>query len=573
MLRMSWRYWIFLIQVLFLSLPVKSQVNFISPLRIPLSLSANFGELRENHFHSGIDIKTQGVTGKEVIAADSGYVYLVYINSTGFGKALFIRHPSGFSTVYGHLESFSPEIEEYARNQQYRNKSFVATIYPPQDRFPIRKGQVIGYSGNTGSSSGPHLHFEVRRSDGEKPVDPEKFDFGIEDNIKPVIERLAIYPASRNSTVNGRKGKIFLNVTGGNGIYRIDDEPVIYGTAGFGITSYDYMENTGNRFGISSIQLVIDSIPWFTYEISQFSFDESRYINAHIDYEASVRSNIDIEKAFVLPNDKLSLYKNFMNNGLFDFSDNRTHKVSITVKDGKGNPSTLAFRVRAGSMPPQDTLAAVTDTSVTVMPYGRDNLFVKAGVKLKIPKGALYDTLYFRYRESSGNHHLFSKVYHLHDVYTPLQKPASLSIIPDSIPAGKASKLLLVRIDEKGLQLASGGKYADGALTANILSFGNYAIGIDTVPPSIYANGLASNPDLSQKSEIRIRIKDDFSGINAYTGTIDGKWALFEYDAKNDVIFYKFDPARLTKGIKHTLVITVSDNCNNISVLSREFFW
>jgi hypothetical protein len=333
------------------------------------------------------------------------------------------------------------------------------------------------------------------------------------------------------------------------------------------------MNNTSNRFGINSIQLLIDSIPWFTYEVSEFSFDESRYINAHIDYDALVRNNIDIERTFVLPNDKLSLYKNFMNNGLFDFSDSKTHRISITVKDGKGNPSILSFRVKAGNMPAQDTVTQVTDSSLIIMPYGRENLFARAGVKLKIPKGALYDTLFFSYRESSGNHHLFSRIYHLHDIYTPLQKPVSLSIIPDSMPSGRSSKLIIVRIDDKGILFASGGKYEDGAVTGNLLSLGNYAIGIDTIPPSIYPNGLASNPDLSQKSEIRIRIKDDFSGINSYTGLIDGKWALFEYDAKNEVIFYRFDPTRLTKGIKHVLVLTVSDNCDNISVLSREFYW
>ncbi len=558
--------------MLFLSFSARGQVNFISPLKIPISLSANFGELRDNHFHSGVDIKTQGVTGKEVVAADSGYIYLVYVNSVGFGKALFIRHPSGYSTVYGHLESFSTEIEEYARNQQYRNKSYVVTIYPPRDRLVVRKGQIIGYSGNSGSSSGPHLHFEIRKSDSEKPVNPQRFNFGIEDNIKPVIERLAVYPVSGNSTVNGRKGKMFFSVTGANGEYDTDDNIVINGTAGFGITSYDYMNNTSNRFGINSIQLVIDSIPWFTYEISEFSFDESRYINAHIDYEALIRSNIDIERTFVLPNDKLSLYKNFMNNGLFDFSDNKIHKVSITVKDGAGNPATISFKVKAGVMPPRDTLA-ISDSLNTVMPYGKENIFVRKGLKLKIPNGALYDTLLFRYRDSQGNHHLFSKVYHLHDIYTPLQKAVTLSIIPDSVPAGRSQKLLLVRIDEKGMQVAAGGRYTEGAVTANLLSLGNYAVGIDTVPPDIYANGLASGTDLSQKSEIRVHIKDDFSGINRYTGLIDGKWALFEYDAKNDVITYKFDPARLARGIKHTLVITVSDNCDNISVFSREFYW
>jgi hypothetical protein len=340
-----------LLSILFISTLVNAQKGqnlLISPLKIPLSLSASFGELRADHFHSGIDIKTQGVTGKEVVASDDGYVYLLLVSPGGFGRAIFIRHPSGYSTVYAHLDRYAPDIEEYVKTKQYENKSFSITIYPPEEKFIVKKGETIAFSGNSGSSSGPHLHYEVRKTNGEKPVNPLLFDFGIDDNLKPVIERLAIYPGSANTNINGRSERVFLNPTGADGNYFLPDntELRINGSAGFGVTCYDFMNNTPNRFGINSLELQIDSIPWFSYEINEFSFYETRFINAHIDYNASIQNNIDIERTFVLPNDKLSLYKNYMNNGLFDFTDNKSHIVKIIAADGSKNKSVLSFIIK-----------------------------------------------------------------------------------------------------------------------------------------------------------------------------------------------------------------------------------
>lgn len=572
----TWRR-LLLIPILFISIVLNAQTDrnlFISPLKIPLSLSASFGELRADHFHSGIDIKTQGVTGKEVVASDDGYVYLLLVSPGGFGRAIFIRHPSGYSTVYCHLDRYAPEIEEYVKTKQYENKSFAVTIYPPEDRFHVLKGETIGFSGNSGSSSGPHLHYEIRKTDGEKPVNPLLFNFGIEDNLKPVIERLTIYPGSGNTYINGRSGILYLNLAGTDGNYSLpgDTELRINGPAGFGVTSYDYMNNTNNRFGINSIELQIDSMPWFSYEINEFSFYETRYINAHIDYEAAMRNNIEIERTFVLPNDKLSLYKNFMNNGLYDFSDNKSHTVKIIVKDGSNNTAVLSFNVKPAVARTSFTREQ-QDSSIRIMPFGKSNLFISEGVKVRIPSGALYDTLRFRFSKSEGNGKLLSDIYHIHNSYTPLQKAYTLSIKVDSIPPGKASKLLIVKLDENKKMSYAGGTFSNGYINADLLSFGNFAISTDTISPVISVNGLTQGADLSEKKEIRVKITDDLSGIKTYTGLIDGKWALFEYDSKYDLLVYKFDPERITKSTNHKLYLRVTDNMDNISVFNCEFKW
>ncbi|MBK9389775.1 MAG: M23 family metallopeptidase [Bacteroidetes bacterium] len=238
---------------------------FISPVNIPLLLSANFGELRIDHFHSGIDVKTQGVTGKEVVATADGQIYRISVSPGGFGKALYIKHPSGYSTVYGHLDKFTDEIEEYVKNSQYDKKSFTVTLYPSGDIFRVKQGEIIAYSGNSGSSGGPHLHYEIRRVDNEKPVNPLLFDFGTSDNIAPVIEKLFIYPITANTSINGKNSIKKLDVSGGHGNFYIpaDREIIINGPAGFGIKSFDLLNDSYNKCDVYSIELIIDSMTVF----------------------------------------------------------------------------------------------------------------------------------------------------------------------------------------------------------------------------------------------------------------------------------------------------------------------
>ena len=568
----------FIIKLLLSGTPGEEPENkslFISPVKIPLSLSANFGELRIDHFHSGLDIKTQGVTGKEIVAAASGYLYRISISPGGFGLALYLRHPEGYSTVYGHLDSFIPEIEEYVISRQYDEKSYMITLWPPKDRFVFKQGDLIAYSGNSGSSSGPHLHYEIRKSNGEIPVNPLFFNFGIEDNIKPVIEKLIIYPVSNKTVINNESKPLKLNVSGGNGKYTIASRNgiSINGPAGFGFQAYDLLNGSFNKCSVYSIELRIDSLPVYNYLMDEFSFNESRYINSHIDFEMYQREGVYAERAFVLPNDKLSLYKKVIHNGIVDFNDGRKHYIEIVVEDFHQNRAQLSFFINPAQTPASGVQVKSDDSNSVVMPYNRNNKFLSKNVAVNIPSGTLYDTLRFEFKRAPGNSATYSDIYHIHNKYTPVHKAYNLSIKPDRVPVGKETKMLIIQVTDDNKKNPLPGEWSNGYLTANPRSFGTFYIGIDTVPPVISSNGLSNGANMTGKTSINIRIRDDLSGIKSYEPEIDGKWALFEYDQKNNLLIYKFDSARIKKGTKHNLTLTVTDNSNNLSTYNCTFTW
>lgn len=566
-----------IISVLFfnvLTINEKDKSLFISPLKIPLLLSANFGETRIDHYHSGMDIRTQSVTGKEVVAAADGFIYRIGVSPGGYGNSIFIRHPSGYSTIYGHLERFAPEIEEYVKTWQYENKSFQAVLWPTREKFQVKQGQLIAYSGNSGASGGPHLHFEIRKSENEIPVNPLLFNFEIRDRIAPVIEKLAIYPINKHTLINNENRVKKIKVTGEAGKYYLPDETEINisGLAGFGIKSFDLLDDSNFKCEVYSIELKIDSIPVFRYVMDAFSFDESRYVNSHIDYETYMRENIYFERTFVLPNDKLSLYKDLVNRGIFNFNKNKIYHAQIIVTDAYNNISTLNFNIKSQS-PNLQTVTKPLPEDVKVMPFNRSNKFSAEKFYLSIPAGALYDTLNFSYKNTAGTKEMLSDLHHVHTVYTPLQKACTISIKPDKILIGKEAKMLIVKLGDDNQKNTMKSNWTNGYLTADIMSFGNYFIGADSVAPEVSSHGFVPGEILSEKRELMINISDAYSGIKSYEPLIDGKWALFEYDQKNNILIYKFDERRISKWTKHNLVLKVADNVDNISTYKCDFIW
>ncbi|MBS0010035.1 MAG: M23 family metallopeptidase [Bacteroidales bacterium] len=544
------------------------------PLDIPLLLSANFGEPRSNHFHSGLDFKTEGVTGKMIYAASDGHVYRLVVSPTGFGKALYIRHKNGLSTVYGHLDAFTPEIEKYVRKYQYENRRFDVNLFPHADEFTVNEGDIIGYSGNTGSSMGPHLHFEVRRSSDEKPLNPAQF-YDIEDNIRPVINAVAVYPAGISSLVNGKKEKLILKTRGNGGKYTSGIiEPVrIHGPVGFGINTFDYLNNSWHKCGVRIINVRLDNKLIYSHTLDEFSFAETRYINSHIDYEEKIQNNTTIQKTFLEPNNRLSIYNHIIDNGVIEFHDGKIHEVEISVADFNDNHSTVSFKIQSDTV----KSSVPVERKGIMMPFSRSNEIKHHDIRLSFPAYCFYDTVFFDYRKAPPDRNgLYSDLHFLHNKYTPVHSSLDIAIkVSGEIDAEHADKLCLVYIDgiNVGSMSFAGGQWNNGFIEGKVRDLGIYAIGIDTVAPEIYPVSFHDGATLGRKDELKISVNDDFSGIGEYEAFIDGKWALFEWDPKNSLLVYRPDEDYISPGSKHKLELRVRDNRDNESLLQLEFYW
>ena len=544
---------------------------FISPMREAPSLSASFAELRADHFHSGIDYRTGGVQGKDVLAVDEGYVYRIGVSPTGFGKALYVRHPSGYSSVYAHLKNFRPDIEEYVRENQYSRKSFTVSLFPQRNQFTVTRGEVIASSGNSGGSSGPHLHFEMRDAATEDPVNPLIFDLGVSDRMRPVIDRVILYPMTRGSAVNNSHGSLSLRTVPTDGSYGISTTslPVVYGEVGLGIKCWDTFDNSPNRCGVYSIELLADGMKVFSFTADRFSYAESRYINAHIDYAARANSGEYIHRLHIQPGDKLSMYDGHLGRGILKFYDDGEHEIKIIVTDTHKNKSWVTFRVKALSKPP---LLPADKSCNKEIPWGRAADFTAVGIRVHFPAGSLYDTLWFSYRSAKNPAGFLSPVHSVHNETVAVHDRIRLSLRPDSVIPGKENKLCLAKINSRGVASYAGGKYSYGFVSGELSSLGDYAVSIDTVPPSARLS-FAAGADLTGKTQFTATIRDTFSGIGSYEMYIDGEWMLAEYDAKNDLLICRPEKNRIKENTTHALELRVTDNCGNSTVTRSQFRW
>ena len=541
-----------------------------NPLSIPLAFSANFGELRSDHFHSGIDIKTGGVIGKVVNAADNGYIYRIGVAPGGFGRALYMRHSNGFSTVYGHLDSFIPEIEQYVKEEQYRRKSFTVNLFPEKDQFKFNRGDVIAASGNSGSSQGPHLHFEVRRSSNENPVDPLKY-YDIYDDIKPVIDRVYIYPLGQKSTVNGFNQTVRFSITGEKGSYRLTSPlPIkVTGETGIGVSTWDYINNSWNKCGVRSIEMKLDGKTLYRHQLDEFSFDETRYINSHIDYKEYIEAGVHVQRTFSQPNSNISFVERSTEDGRIRITDDKEHNAEVIVEDYNGNISIVTFEVVRGSATSKPT----EDTTWTrVIPFNESADINRHDIRISFPKGIFYDTLFFRYGKTPGSNKLFSDIHHIHNKLVPVHSSFTVSILPQGDIDKLRNKLCLVYIDKNRTSYA-GGTWKNGFVTGSVRKLGSYSIGIDTVAPKIRPLNFTPGSDISGKNEITMFISDDFSGVSDYNITIDDQWALFEWDAKTGRLTHRLDENLITRNSLHTIKSAVTDSQGNTTKFNTQFYW
>lgn len=541
-------------------------VDFRSPLDIvPPALAGSFGELRPNHFHSGMDYRTNQREGYPVYAIADGYISRLRVQNSGFGLALYINHPNGYTSVYGHLQRFNSKIAQQVKSIQYQKKSYEIDEFPNSLQIPVRKGDIIAYTGNTGSSGGPHLHFEIRDTKTEATINPQLFGFDIPDNIPPVIYSMYVYRLNKK-TFNEFTPKQYFQVIGSAGNYSLNKVHTINlsGEVGFGIIATDKHNGASGTNGVYSIELELDGQKVFTSSLEKFEFENSKAINSHIDYPTFINTKKSIQKSFVDPGNPLKIYSNLVNNGRIEFTDGRLHQLKYIVTDARGNKSTLAFNVQADSKAVISTPEQVTGN---VYSYANQNEFNNAEVKVIFPKGTLYNDLNFHYKtlpRPTGN--AYSAVHQLQNNLTPLHTGLELWIKADSSLSKYKDKALIVNTGYS----SQGGYFENGYVKAKPRNFGSFFIAIDTVAPVVTPVNIVNGKNMAGISKMTFKLRDNLSGIKSFNGYIDGKWVLMEFDTKTASLWHTFDD-RTGPG-KHTLEIIVTDMKDNSRNYSITFY-
>jgi hypothetical protein len=538
--------------------------NFRAPIGIPMYLAGNFAELRPNHFHSGIDIKTNGGEGYRVYAAADGYVSRIKISPYGYGKAIYIDHPNGYTTVYAHLSKFKGAINDYIIKEQTNQESFEIDVYLPDSTLMVKKGDVIALSGNSGSSGGPHLHFEIRNTKTEHALNPLLFGFDIKDDLKPTIKSLAVYPLDNSSVVNNKNEKLLIKAKGINGNYQpVLNELNVFGNIGIGIEVEDHLNGTPNRNGVYSIELYDNEELIFKHQLDSFSFDETRCMNAHIDFATKLKENIRLQRTFKLPNNYLSSYKVVKNNGVIVIGDKEEHHIKIVVKDAYLNASTIQLKLKG-----QQKQIQVDQPKGEFWKYNVANHFENEDIKVYAPENSLYQNIYFEYETSEQIKYNIVKTHHVHNWYEPLDKPIKISLHVPNLESSLKNKAVIVYQDERGRYYSKGGEWTGNYITTESKNFGLYGVMIDTIPPKVKPVNIYNNKYIGGQSTIVVEIADNLSGIKSYKGYIDGKFVIFEYEPKKRALIYYKDG--LDKGA-HQLQLTVTDGVGNESNLSINF--
>lgn len=540
------------------------QGYFRNPLNIAMDASGTFGELRATHFHAGDDYRTQQRVGLPLYAAAEGYVSRVRVQIGGGGNSVYIDHPNGYTTVYLHMDKFSDALTNIVRAEQYKQQRFDVDIMLEPEAVPLKKGQQIGNAGNTGASGGPHLHFEIRDTKTQHPLNPQLFGLRFKDGFLPTINNIMVYDLN-DPLFNEHTPRRALQIKAtGNGVYTLaPGSPIkVNGKFGLGINTIDRHRAGGFRNGVYSIELFIDGKAISTVVFEELDFSTSRGIHSYIDYPHWRKTQARVQKSFKDPGNAIELFKILENDGVISLPDDKVYDAKYVVKDVAGNCSELNFKIQSG-MAPQHVQQK--RHGVQLFQYDKENTFEKEDIAISMAKGVLYGDVDFTYSTAAQPAGGYSPTHHVHNNLTPLFSTYNLRIKPTNLPAHLESKALLASV-ENG---SEGGKFEDGWVTVNTRNFGRFYVAVDTIAPTITPRNLSNGKNVSAQAKIDFTIRDNFSGIQSFNGYIDGEWVLMEYDPKNRHLWHTFDSS-LPKG-QHTFKLVVTDWKDNEKVYEAKF--
>ena len=534
----------------------KDQSKLISPLDIPLAISGTFGEIRSSHFHAGLDIKTGGKQGLKVRTVLDGSVSRIRVSTTGYGKAVYIDHPNGTTSVYAHLKNFSPKIESYIKEAQYEKESYAIQKFP-KNELAVLKGEVIGFSGNTGGSSGPHLHFEIRDTKNQMPFNPMIFNIDVVDTKKPVIQKLFLFHEN-NFGEDIITQKIELEKIS-DGLYKA---PKIYtsGKIGIGLQMYDYQDlSLFNKNGIHSIKIFMDDKIISDYNYNNIKFDDSQYLNLLIDYKEFKSKKIRVQKLFNPNNSNISFIDKDEKNGKFSIEENKSYDLLIEISHFKKNTSRIEMKIT-----------------------GRETNFIHPTIEgeLILPENEYL----FKFKDQTV--HLKKNTFYYPTRLNVYKDQDSIKITPDVSLFKKSFNIeffankydsiskrqsFIARLNKKKKIAYSPTIIKDSIFISKSVQAGTYFLAKDSIPPKIKPINFKKNQWLSKSKFLKVKIEDDLSGIKSYEGEINGKWVLFEYEPKNKNLKYNFNDLKFKSG-KQDLKLKVTDNVGNESIFQTTFY-
>tara|TARA_A100000164_G_scaffold382046_1_gene437705 strand:+ start:97 stop:1776 length:1680 start_codon:yes stop_codon:yes gene_type:complete len=533
----------------------QKKTKWIPPLDIPFSLSGTFGEPRSTHYHLGVDIKTQGRQGWEVKSVAPGYISRIRVSIGGYGKTLYINHPDQTTSVYAHLKKFSPKIEAYLKSSQYKKKSYIIQKFPERDEFSIKAGEVIGYSGNTGSSSGPHLHFEIRDTKSQKPLNPLLFNLPVKDSQRPQIQKLYLFYHEDNSITTPSESIPLQKVNDSS-----YSTPLIktLGKLGLGIQMYDRQDLSYSKNGIYKAQVKVNGKSIVEYKFDELNYSDSKKLFINVDYATFKKDKRKIQKMFFQNHQPLTFMKSIHKEGLFDVQLGKSYLVKLVLEDFSGNAAHIEMYLEGAKRKIQNKLL----DGKLIEPH-LDYQIRLNKKEVYFPKKTFFGKAIIQIEQDEKILSIGPNLFPFNNPYEirfEFDEEDSLRLRQTFIAKKKDQKLYFLPTTFKG-----------GNLETKLMDMGEFTLSRDSIPPKIVPSNFKANQWLSNFKVLKVKISDDFSGIKSYNGSINGEWVLFEYEPKKRLLTYDFSDKTFELS-KHDLRLKVEDNVGNKTVYETTFF-